>query len=249
MPTRLLLPFDIPLPERPLEWSAQTLREFHRHPEAHPRRAVEFGRLLGGVLAAHHCDDGVMPTEYLEEQYGDLMATLPEVEPWLEVVLPEWQSIFMLWVIRSHFAERYGAAALGGFDAGADDIHKLFHPELHEDALPGDPTPRKLTDWFRAADLTLARIRESEWLADCPAVERPQAFSIVALTSAPESPMCGEFDAPEREAWNEQLGVNVGWLEPFAVGLGRIRTKELVRQLAKDGRSGDDVASHDGERA
>jgi len=231
-----------------LEWSAATLREFHRHPEAHPRRAVEFGRLLGGVLAAHHCDEGVMPTEHLEEMYADLMATLPAVEPWLEVILPTWQSLFALWVIRAHFAERYGSAALGGFDAGADDIHKLFHPELHEAVLPGDRTPRTLTDWFRALDQTLARMRESGWLAEAPAVQRTQAFSVVALTSAPESPMCGEFDAPERDNWNEQVGLNVGWLEPFAEGLGRIRTKELVRHLMKEGRSGDDAAPHDDER-
>lgn len=189
-----------------------------------------------------------MPTEHLEEMYADLMATLPAVEPWLEVILPTWQSLFALWVIRAHFAERYGSAALGGFDAGADDIHKLFHPELHEAVLPGDRTPRTLTDWFRALDQTLARMRESGWLAEAPAVQRTQAFSVVALTSAPESPMCGEFDAPERDNWNEQVGLNVGWLEPFAEGLGRIRTKELVRHLMKEGRSGDDAAPHDDER-
>ncbi len=216
-----------------MEWSAETLREFHRNPEAHPRRAVEFGRTLGGLFTAYHCDEGIFPASVLAERHRDTIAQLPALDPWLEAVLPNWQSLFLFWLIRLRFDARYGPAALGGFDAGADDLFTLYVPVVPQPPSPDPRTPRTLTDWFRQLDGTLVRLRQASWFGGNGEVERLQAFCMVMLTMAPESPMQWDFESPDRGPWNEQLGLHLSWIQPYAIPVGRLRTKELIRHLVE----------------
>jgi hypothetical protein len=227
-----------------VEWSAATLHEFHRHPEAHPRRAVEWGRIFGSGFAAHHLQGGIVPAQRLEEEWGSVLADSPPPSPEIRDVVPHWRSLFMLWTIRMHFGRRYGSVAVGGFDAGADEKHRQLVPDAGRHVPskePCVPPQAELSWWFGRYDHMLELVRQNGWLADTPRAQPAMAFIWLMMGTAYEGPVKCDTTHPRFQIWSAELALHIGWTQEVAVAEGRRVVKEMIEVLEIESRSGEDA--------
>jgi hypothetical protein len=227
-----------------VEWSAETLREFHRRPEAYPRRAVEWGRIFGSGFAAHHLQGGIVPPERLERDYAFILAETPAPSPAICDVIPHWRSLFMFWVIRTRFAHRYGPVAVGGFDAGADEKHRELVPDVGRHVPskePGLPPQAELSWWFGRCDHMLALVREKGWLAETPRAQPAMAFIWLMMGTAHEGPTQCDTAHPMLQIWSAELALHIGWTQEVAIAEGRRLIKQMVEVLEIESRTGEDA--------